>query len=64
MVTFRLHLRSQLLLVLQLGELVDKLDLLLVEMQHFVSGNLSFTLDLQLELLNVRTHCEPLHVAF
>ena len=64
MVTFRLHLGSQLLLVLQLGELVDKLDLLLVEMQHFVSGNLSFTLDLQLELLNVRTHCEPLHVAF
>ena len=64
MVTFRLHLRNQLLLVLQLGELVDKLDLLLVEMQHFVSGNLSFTLDLQLELLNVRTHCEPLHVAF
>jgi hypothetical protein len=44
--------------------LVDKLDLLLVEMQHFVSGNLSFTLDLQLKLLNVRTHCEPLHVAF
>ena len=64
MVTFRLHLGSQLLLVLQLGELVDKLDLLLVEMQHFVSGNLSFTLDLQLELLNVRAHCEPLHVAF